>query len=684
MARSHKNSPAPGSGRGADQSAKPVGKTQGSPVDKSVASDSDDWGYQPGKGGMAIEAKLGMFIIMILVGAFGFLVYRRVDMHENRRDGSEPGNSVVETDAESKSLGEPVNNPMDVAIEFGMENEVTAAVVDSNDTAAFTAGAFDEHEHEIADATESSSHTINFADDDDPFADDGFANVDNAQSPNSSEVAFADSAFDDVSSEPSTSAFDDSLSMDVASSAAPTLSFDEDPVIDDFANDPLENARSQPSPEIADAVSDDPFAMEANIADSQAHSDSGSTAFDLYPEPSQDDVPRPVLSNDEFDIASAPMEQQLDRQVESDAGWQSVNAPAADVDSSVELSLDASEGESSDEHPLSLFDPLDEEMADSEPESVVGSDSAFGQELAEFDEPVIRHSEPDLPFDNNDEMEVAQLDDGRRTDSAGLFDASPFENDSSSSSSAQERNSIDEFAPFDDVDLAEPSVDDNDFEHQALNIEPRPVADVSDQEPLLDLLPIDAESTLQAPIESRTPASPSIEIREKRRFNASDYVYENRVVPASAETEPCEICKVLQGDNYWKISRRAYGTSRYFSALALYNSDRIPNPKRLRAGMKVLLPDAEVLERKYPQLFRDSNRKPKAPTGFFVQADGTAAYRIGERDTLSEIAQKHLGRSSRWIQIYRLNRGVLANPNRLKPGTVIALPDDATDVHMVP
>ncbi len=189
------------------------------------------------------------------------------------------------------------------------------------------------------------------------------------------------------------------------------------------------------------------------------------------------------------------------------------------------------------------------------------------------------------------------------------------------------------------------------------------------------LRPVTGAGELQTPFEL-TPGT--------AEFNLPDFAYEHHVITASAESEPCDLCEVQPGDNYWKISRRIYGTTRYFSALALYNHKRIPDPKKLRPGMKVLLPTAKFLEEKYSGLFRSATPREPHPGGYFVRPDGTAAYRIGERDTLSEIAQKHLGRSSRWIQIYRLNRNVLSNPNRLKPGTVISLPDNATDVHMVP
>ena len=55
-------------------------------------------------------------------------------------------------------------------------------------------------------------------------------------------------------------------------------------------------------------------------------------------------------------------------------------------------------------------------------------------------------------------------------------------------------------------------------------------------------------------------------------------------------------------------------------------------------------------------------------------------YRTDEKDTLSDIAARHLGRASRWIQIYEMNRARLSSPNQLKVGTELALPADASNV----
>lgn len=157
------------------------------------------------------------------------------------------------------------------------------------------------------------------------------------------------------------------------------------------------------------------------------------------------------------------------------------------------------------------------------------------------------------------------------------------------------------------------------------------------------------------------------------------------ILLTSGSGSECEICEVRPKDNYWTISKRAYGTARYFSSLALYNKERIPDPKKLRPGMKVLVPDPKVLEKKYPEFFAKAKPTTRTrPTGYFITADGNPAYRVGERVTLSEIAHKHLGRASRWIQIYQMNRQTLRDPNKLKPGTVISLPDDATNVQLTP
>jgi len=168
---------------------------------------------------------------------------------------------------------------------------------------------------------------------------------------------------------------------------------------------------------------------------------------------------------------------------------------------------------------------------------------------------------------------------------------------------------------------------------------------------------------------------------------------------------------VEPNDNYWTISRKKYGTGRYFMALAQHNSKVIADPRRMRPGIVLSTPPAAVLEQNYAdviprpaavdpvqvassgevpfraarstQVTRTAAEFGEQDAGFFVHRDGAPMYRVGPEDTLSGIAQRHLGRSSRWIQIFELNRDVLTDGNTLKIGAVLRLPADASQVEVV-
>jgi len=174
-----------------------------------------------------------------------------------------------------------------------------------------------------------------------------------------------------------------------------------------------------------------------------------------------------------------------------------------------------------------------------------------------------------------------------------------------------------------------------------------------------------------------------------------------------------ELYTIAPNDNFWTISRRQYGSGRYFAALAKHNQDRVADPQRLRPGMQISTPPAAALEANYPELIDKSGAaaapSPRASSiagdgrphfghpstpfpvseapasgaqqaGYFYSKSGEPMYRISGDDTLGSIAQKHLGRASRWTEIYDQNREILKNPENLTVGTVIRLPADASKV----
>lgn len=159
--------------------------------------------------------------------------------------------------------------------------------------------------------------------------------------------------------------------------------------------------------------------------------------------------------------------------------------------------------------------------------------------------------------------------------------------------------------------------------------------------------------------------------------------------PPSKEPQPpagrTDFFTVGEKDTYWSISQRVYGSPAYFQALTEFNRSRIRDPRRLRPGMTVLTPPVEELQARYPKLIAKGGTAPAEGTarpGFLINEAGRPAYRVGEDDTLSKIAQAHLGRASRWVQIYEMNRRLIPNPKALKPGTVLELPGDASRVRI--
>lgn len=162
--------------------------------------------------------------------------------------------------------------------------------------------------------------------------------------------------------------------------------------------------------------------------------------------------------------------------------------------------------------------------------------------------------------------------------------------------------------------------------------------------------------------------------------------------PATVGGDRPTVYVVRQGDMFWNISKKQYGAGRYYKALASYNQSRIPDPRRLRIGMKVLVPTIQSLEARFPSLCPWRTAKKvggiavvgsDSSAGYFTNADGTPLYRVGAEDTLTAIAKNHLGRASRWVQVYALNRDSISDPAKLKIGTVLQLPADASRVQLV-
>lgn len=190
-----------------------------------------------------------------------------------------------------------------------------------------------------------------------------------------------------------------------------------------------------------------------------------------------------------------------------------------------------------------------------------------------------------------------------------------------------------------------------------------------------------------APQRTLTPTTQPQFQETPQRSAMAQPAHQTQTVAATELAEE-RVYEVENGDNYWTISRKHYNMGRYFAALAEYNRHRIPRPERMKPGMKVLIPDLTLLEQRYPKLCGLSESQEsaaqKGPQGYFIDDVGRPAYRVGKGDTLTGIAYDHLGRVSRWTEVYSMNEERIPNPNSLKIGTVLLLPADASQIKLAP
>jgi len=138
---------------------------------------------------------------------------------------------------------------------------------------------------------------------------------------------------------------------------------------------------------------------------------------------------------------------------------------------------------------------------------------------------------------------------------------------------------------------------------------------------------------------------------------------------------------VQPNDSYWVISQKLYGTGAYFKALAEHNRDRFAAEGQLAVGDVISAPKREDLEEIYPGLCpKPAHREVlqnRLSTVSSQRPYGGRTYVVQEGDTLFGIARYELGKASRWVEIYELNRHLIGSDHDyLPPGVELVLPDD--------
>lgn len=139
-------------------------------------------------------------------------------------------------------------------------------------------------------------------------------------------------------------------------------------------------------------------------------------------------------------------------------------------------------------------------------------------------------------------------------------------------------------------------------------------------------------------------------------------------VPGPA-AQPVRAYVVQEGDSFAAIARREYGRTSLGERLAAYNG---VNPRSLRAGASIKLPPAEDLDPRLDARMASAQAQPGA-----ASAPGSREYTVRRGDSLFAIAERELGRGSRWEELKRFNEDVLKGRDSLTPGMQIRIPVDA-------
>lgn len=133
---------------------------------------------------------------------------------------------------------------------------------------------------------------------------------------------------------------------------------------------------------------------------------------------------------------------------------------------------------------------------------------------------------------------------------------------------------------------------------------------------------------------------------------------------------------VKAGDTLRTISMKFFGTTTHAGAIA--RSNPLMDPERLRAGRVIRVPrdPSNIQGKPAPQPVVADGGKDK-PGRASAAGKPPKTYTVRSGDSLSEIAKDLLGSSGKADAIFRANRDKLKDPDDLRVGLVLMIPDEA-------
>lgn len=602
---------------------------------KSEKKAEEDWGIEKPKSGIAIETKVGLCLIFILLSAFGLVVYQKI----NR-----PQENIAINNPED-------NNPEEISSDTGQSQ--------SDDP-------FDETNSNSSDLSEVENQSDQF----------------NTMSDNSSfstppEEQDQANPFGEKQSEPqgtdqfSENAFsnknDFQQSTEVASNQADNGFQNFDPPTrsdNEFSNHPQNEFQSEP------ATFDNPQADSFSNVDQFAQQN-GSTPTGVAQENNFNSEPTSEFLPEGNSGNSGLMEQSAENGFEQVAEG-ATGAVEVEEDPFGSATTDVSQNlpaqpEQSEANEFGGFDSIDEGQAKTAQVKITDISSA--KDFDSFGDSDISQSEPQPANAFQQEEQSTAMQDFGQPQAAELNEVNTNQNEERFGNFRAEEFSSQQAESVTTVKRPSAAIDSGSFRDSTM--------------PAQQEFP-----QAQGLFDSSTSVT---EVSTQKLSSSQD---------ESFNQQPAQNMRgeytVQNGENFWTISKKLYGSGRYFQLLAEINRSRVSDPRKMKPGLRLLTPDRSSIDAQYQARHKaaqttvsefsgkKSVRKKNKPSGFFISQKGQPMYRVGGSDTLTDISQKHLGRSSRWYQIYQINRQRLQNPNKLQIGTELQLPYDASRLSLVP
>ncbi|MFO0874919.1 MAG: LysM peptidoglycan-binding domain-containing protein [Phycisphaerales bacterium] len=151
--------------------------------------------------------------------------------------------------------------------------------------------------------------------------------------------------------------------------------------------------------------------------------------------------------------------------------------------------------------------------------------------------------------------------------------------------------------------------------------------------------------------------------------------------PAGGIVDPLRsapIHVVKKGETLYGIAREQLGNGDRWKEILEVN--KLKDARALAEGMKLTMP-ATVSVQAPEALAKPVVAMNDRAGGVGARADDAKVreHTVKDGETLSSIAQKLLGTTSRWQELYQLNKDRIKNPDDVSPGTVLKLPEPATN-----